>query len=205
MANSYVSFDEGTARKVRTFQRTDDAANTVEEWMYATSEPVLPAYTVTATNIAGVTADSHIMQVMAGADDRVGIRRVTIYQNAAASTTRQARLQLVRLSTAGTGGSAITPDPLDPASAASGATAATLPSSKGTETVDPGGIHSAVVQSTITDQLNSPLFDIEFGNDRERALWVAAGTSNGIAIKNLVADNTVTYDVFVRFVEAGWA
>jgi hypothetical protein len=204
MATSYVSFDEGTARKVRTFQRTD-GANTVEEWMYAPSEPPLASYTITALNIAGVTADSHLLQVMAGASLRVGIRRITVYQRAAASTTRQARIGIYRLSSAGTGGSAITPDPLDPADAASGATSATLPTGKGTEGVDVGGLHNGIIQSTITNQTVNPLFDVDFGRDREKALWIAAGTSNGIAIKNLVADNTVTYDLFVRFVEAGWA
>jgi len=114
MANSYVSFNEGTARKVRTFQRTDSGSNTVEEWMYAESEPILDAYSVTAIDIAGITADSHLLEVMAGASLRVGIRRITIYQHAAANTTRQARFGIFRLTTAGTGGTAITPDALDP-------------------------------------------------------------------------------------------
>ena len=127
MPDSYVSFDEGTTKKVRAFQRTDTDSNTVYEWMYAESEPPLHAYTVAVQNIAGVTADSHIFQIMAGASLRVGIRRITIYQRTAANTTRQVRFAVFRLTTAGTGGSAITPLPLDPASAASGATAATLP------------------------------------------------------------------------------
>jgi hypothetical protein len=204
MPTSYVSFDEGTTKKVRTFQRTD-GGDTVYEWMYSESEPPLDAYTVTALNIAGVTANSHLLQVMAGASLRVGIRRITIYQYGAANATRQVRFGVYRLSTAGTGGSAITPDPLDPASAASGATAATLPSSKGTEGVDVGGLHNAIIQSTITNQTANPLLDLDFGLGRERPLWIAAGASNGIALKNLVADSTATYDIFLRFVEAGWS
>lgn len=204
MATSYVSFNEGTARKVRTFQRTD-GVNTVEEWMYAESEPPLDAYTVAATNIAGVTANSHLLQIMAGASLRVGIRRITIFQNGAANASRQARFGIYRLTSAGTGGSAITPAALDPASAAAGGTAATLPSSKGTEGVLVGGIHSAIIQSTITNQTMNPLVDLDFGLGREKGLWIAAGASNGITLKNLVADSTVTYDIFLRFVEAGWA
>jgi hypothetical protein len=204
MPTSYIRFDEGTAKKVRSFQRTD-GADTVEEWMYVESEPGLAAYTVAALGIAGSAADSHTLQVMAGASLRVGIRRITIHQLAAANTTRQVRFGVYRLSTAGTGGGAITPSPLDPASAASGATAMTLPSVKGTEGVLVGGRHFGIVQATITNQVVNPLIDVDFGLGRERALWVAAGTSNGIAIKNLVADSAATYDVFVRFVEAGWS
>ena len=205
MATSYVSFNEGTARKVRTFQRTD-GANTVEEWMYAESEPTLDTYSVQATNIAGVTADSHLLEVMAGASLRVGIRRIRISQFAAASTTRLARFGVYRLTTAGTGGTAVTPLPLDPASGTVGATAMTLASSKGTEAATAvGGIHSNVIQSTITNQLGNPILDLDFGREREKALWIAAGASNGICIKNLVADATVTYDIYTTFVEAGWA
>lgn len=205
MATSYVSFNEGSARKVRTFQRTD-GSDTVEEWMYAESEPVLDAYTVSAVGVAGVTADSHLLQIMAGASNRVGIRRITMYQYAVASTSRQARFEIHRLTSAGTGGSSVTPLPLDPSSAAVGATAMTLPSSKGTEASGSvGGVHVGIVQSTITDQGVNPLLDIDFGYGRERALWIAAGTSNGVCIKNTVADATVSYSIFVRLVEADWA
>ena len=204
MPTSYVNFDEGSTKKVRTFQRTD-GSDTVEEWMYAESEPALAAYTVQALGIAGSTADSHVLQIMAGASNRVGIRRIMIYQLAAANTTRQVNFSVYRLTSAGTGGSSVTPAVLDPASAAAGATAMTLPSAKGTEGTLVGGRHSGIIQSTITNQMVNPLLDLDFGYARERPLWIAAGTSNGIAIKNLVADSAATYDVFVRFVEAGWA
>lgn len=205
MTTSYVSFDEGSTKQVRTTERTDPADGTVYEWMYAASEPILDAYTVAATNISGTTADSHLLQIMSGASNLVGIRRITIYQNAAANTTRQVRFALYRLSSAGTSGSSVTPSKLHPSSASNEAAAATLPTSKGTETDLVGGIHAAIIQSTITNQANGPLLDIEFGNDRERAMWSAAGTGNGMCIKNLVADSSVTYDIFVRFVEADWA
>jgi hypothetical protein len=204
MPTSYISFDEGTARKVRSFQRTD-GADTVEEWMYMESEPGLAAYTIAAEGVVGSTADSHVLQVMAGASLRVGIRRIQISQLAGATTTRQVRFGINRLSTAGTGGGALTPNPLDPASAASGATAMTLPTVKGTEGVRVGGRHFGIIQATITNQVVNPLIDVDFGLGRERALWIAAGVGNGICIKNLVADATVTYDILVRFVEAGWA
>jgi hypothetical protein len=205
MATSYVSFNEGTARKVRTFQRTD-GATTVEEWMYAETEPVLDAYTVSAVNVAGVTADSHVLQIMAGASLRVGIRRITIYQYSSSNTTRQVRFGVHRLTSAGTGGTAVTPLPLDPASGAVGATAMTLPTGKGTEISGAvGGVHIGVIQSNSINQGSNPLLDIDFGYGRERALWIAAGTSNGICVKNLVADSSVTYNIVVRLVEAGWA
>ena len=84
MATSYVSFDEGSTRKVRTFQRTD-GSDTVEEWMYAQSESLFATYSISAQGIAGVTANSHLLEIMAGASLRVGIKRITIYQVAAAT------------------------------------------------------------------------------------------------------------------------
>jgi hypothetical protein len=204
MATSYVSFNEGSARKVRTFQRTD-GANTVEEWLYSLSEPVLDAYTLVATGIAGVTADSHLLQIMAGASLRVGIRRITIFQEAAANTTRQVKFEMRRLTSAGTGGGAITPRALDPASAAAGATGMTLPTGKGTESAT--GLmdrYISSVSTTVTGLL-VPVLDADYGNEREKALWIAAGASNGICIKNITADSAVTYSIAVRIVEASWA
>ena len=101
MATSYVSFDEGSTRKVRTFQRTD-GSDTVEEWMYAQSESLFATYSVSAIGIAASTANSHLVQVMAGASNRVGIKRITVYQVAAANAAANFAFDLLRLTTAGT-------------------------------------------------------------------------------------------------------
>lgn len=203
MPTSFISFDEGTTRKVRAFQRTD-GSDTVEEWLYARSESIFDTYAITALAVAGATANSHLLQIMAGASLRVGIKRITINQVAAATAVANFPFDLYRLSTAGTGGSALTPAPLDPASAASGATAMTLASSKGTETTLLGRHRGAISTTATTVGLN-PVLDLRFGDNGQKPLYIAAGASNGLCIKNTAADATATFDIYVELIEVGWA
>ena len=204
MATSYVSFDEGTTKKVRTFARTD-GADTVEEWMYAQSESLFDTYSVSTQATAGATANSHLLEIMAGAANRVGIKRITIYQVANATGAASFAFDILRLTTAGTGGDAVTALPIDPASGAVGATAMTLASSKGTEGVAAGGRHRGAISTTASTVGVNPVLDLRFGENNTKPLYIAAGTSNGIVIKNPGADATVTFDIYVEFVEASWA
>lgn len=204
MGTSFVSVDEGSARKIRTFQRTD-GADTVEEWMYAESEPFLAAYTVSVTTaIATSEANSHLLQIMAGSTLDVGIRRITVAQMAN-GTTQVNQWQLVRLTTAGTGGTSYTPRPHAPGDSASGATAmaAVVSPNKGTEGVALGSFVVLTHATAATVGLN-PIFDRQWALDRTKGLWIAAGTSNGIALKNITASASTTVHITVELVEAGW-
>lgn len=183
MGQSNVPFNDNASasRKFHTYQRSN-GTDTVEEYVQAVAEPYLATYNVpigSSTSLA--TANSHIIQIMAGASLRVGIRRITLWQYAN-GTAATAAWYIYRLTTAGTGGSAITPTSFDPADAASGATAMTLPSSKGTE----GSLVMAFSVTTIATAATAglrPVLDIDFSSMRNKALWIAAGTSNGIAVK----------------------
>lgn len=199
MATSYVSFDEGSTRKVRSWQRTV-GSDTVEEWMYVLSESVFDTYTVTATAVAGSTANSHLLEIMAGATNRVGIKRIQVFQAAAANAAAAFAFDIIRLSSAGTGGTAKTPVALDPASAAAGATAMTLPSSKGTEGSTIGRYRGPISATVATVGLQ-PVLDLTFGDNNTKPLFISAGTSNGICIKNPAADSSVTLDIVVTFID----
>lgn len=202
-ATSYVQFTEGSGRKLRTYQRTD-GADTVEEWLQPLSEPILATYSVSVnTAISAATANSHLLQIMAGSTLRVGIRRITVSQ-IANGTTQTNQWQLLRLTTAGTGGTSITPAPHDPADAASGATAMTLPTVKGTEGTILGSYVVLTHATAATVGLN-PIFDRSFVNERTKALWIGAGTANGIALKNITASATGTYHIVVELVECSWS
>ena len=203
MSTSYVTFDEGTSRKVRTFQRTD-GVDTVEEWMYVQSESLFDTYTIYAGTIATSTVNSHLLQIMAGGSNRVGIKGITIYQSGAATTADHFPIDIHRLTTAGTGGTAITAYPLDPASSAAGATGMSLPSSKGTEGIRPGGRVRGPVETAVASA-TGPMLDIVYGANNTKPIYIAAGTSNGICLKNPVADATLTLDIFVTIIEADWA
>lgn len=205
VATSYISQVDAAAatRKTRTVQRTD-GADTVEEWLQSDSEPFLATYTAcNTTAIAVTTANSHLFELMAGASLLVGIRRIVVSQIVAATASTQCLFELRRLSTAGTGGTAITPSPHLAADGASGATFMTLASSKGTEGVSLGEYVRLLHQTIATVGIN-PVLELDFTRSRSKALWIAAGTSNGIALKNVTAVSPATVHISCEFVEASW-
>lgn len=196
---SSISVDPGTTTKLGTFQRSD-GTNTIEVYKQVLDEPFAATYIVVATGIALATANSHLLQIMAGASLKVIVRRISVYQAANATTSQQVQMRLFRLTSAGTGGGAITPALYDPADAASGAAAMTLPSSKGTESTQVsqrrGFISTAVASVAI-----NPVFEYDFSDLRHKGLVIAAGTSNGIALKNVSSDAAGTVDIEAEFSE----
>lgn len=202
MAQSYVPFlDSASAtRNFHTNQRSNGSV-TVEQYVQQVAEPYLAAYVVTMNvAISTATANSHLIQIMAGASLRVGIRRILVTQSGN-GTTQQNIWEIRRVTTAGTGGTSYTPAVLDPADSASGATAMSLPSSKGTESTL---IHvqNVLTHATAANLDLNPVLDVDFTRDRTKALWIAAGTSNGIVLKNATASASTTVLVTVYLVES---
>ncbi len=207
MPSGYVPITDSASatRKARTFTRTD-GSDTVEEWLQALSEPILAAYTITVTAaVTPNTANSHLLQIMAGASLRVGLRWIKVTQLVAGTATG-IQFELRRLTTAGTGGTAYTPAPNDPADSASGATAMTLPTGKGTEAACIG-VGSGQVLASVTATQLLPVFDREWDlRDSTKSLWIAAGAANGIALKNVTAAaGATTLLIEAGIVEASWA
>lgn len=187
MAESFIQLaPDSTGKKAHTFDRTI-GANTVQDEVILEGEQYLASYTVSAgASIA--TLDSHPLQIMAGASLKVRVRRIEIYQSVVATTAALGSLSIFRLTTAGTGGGAVTPALLDPADSASGATAMTLPTAKGTEGTRVWlGIVYWLQTVSASTPLPQPSIVIDFDQPRAKPLIIAAGTSNGIAIKNETA------------------
>lgn len=205
MAYTYYNFTEGSGRKARSFQRTDGGANTVDEMAYVESEPPLLTYTVSSiTAISIATANSHLLEIMAGASLHVWLRRLRVTQVAVANAAQICTFALYRLTTAGTGGTAITPQKSDPSDAAAGATAMTLASAKGTEGsllwAEARSLWSAVPTAT-----NDVTLDWTFTTPRTKGIRVASGTSNGVALKNITAITTTpTVIVTAEICESDW-
>jgi hypothetical protein len=201
VTTTFISVDEGADRKVHGVQRTD-GADTVVQYLYVTAEPEVNTYSgavAAAGTVSLATANDHLFQIMAGASLRVGIRRIRVWQYANASSTSILRYQLRRLTTAGTGGTSMVITAHDPADPAAGATMMTLPSVKGTE----GGYFvqgNCSVLSTASSQ-PGPIIDLDFTRERTKAMWIAAGTSNGICLKSLDAVASATAHIWVEFVE----
>lgn len=202
MAQSYVPFlDSASAtRNFHTNQRSNGSV-TVEQYVQQTAEPYLSSYrTCTATAISTATANSHLVQIMAGASLRVGIRRIIVSQ-LANGTTQQNQWEVRRLTTAGTGGTSLNVFSLDPADGAAGATAMTLPTVKGTE-AGLVAVQSILTHATAANIDLNPLVVFDWTTDRTKALWIAAGTSNGVCLKNVTASVSTTVLITVEFIES---
>ena len=194
---------DSSGKKVHTWQRTI-GANNVEDEFTIPGEYPYASYSVDSGNVSAATAASHLLQVMAGASLPVRIRRIRIEQFANATTGAAMALSITRLSTAGTGGTAVTPRPFDTTDAAAGATAMTLPTVKGTETVS---IFEMVLtmRQTVAAAGTQPDDFWEWTQlPNTKPIIIPAGAANGICIKNGTAIAAGTVIVTVELVETNF-
>lgn len=185
MAEGYVNVTEGSGKKLHSYQRVI-GTNTVEDEVTLFGEPYVPSYVCSqAGGISTATLDSHIFQLMAGSTLHVYVRRIEIYQASLVTTAALIPFGLYRLTTAGTGGTSVTPRPLDTDDSAAGATGQTLPSSKGTEGVRLLRQHAYLAQTAPVSPAGeaSKVLVLDFPRLIGKALRIPAGTTNGIAVK----------------------
>ena len=206
MAETFINVTEGSGKKLHTFDRTI-GANSVHDEVVLLGEPYLTTYSVTtqSSGTSAATGLSHLLQVMAGASLNVYIRRIRVTQLAAATTAAQVALVVTRLTTAGTGGTVVTPVAYDGNDSAAGATAMTLPTVKGTN----GGTlwtEASYWYQTAPTSVSGlgVLLDIDFSRPRSKSLRISAGVANGIAIQLQTAVAAATVIVAVEFSEANF-
>lgn len=205
MGESIIEVTSGSGTKIHSWSRTV-GANTVHDEFTLPGEYPGASYTVAASSMSTATASSHLLQIMAGSSLNVYIRRIRIEQLANATTAALNSYLLIRLSSAGTGGTSLTPAPLDTSDSASGATAMTLPSSKGTETTEIRR-ETLVMRQAFLTTATQPEETITWEwlpRDGIKSLRIAAGTSNGICIKNGSAIAGGTVIIHVEFVELSY-
>lgn len=204
MAESFVQVTEGSGKKLHTFQRAV-GANTVEDSIVLPGLPYLPTYSASVTSAVSLaTADTHILQVMAGSTLNVYVTRIRIYLASLAGTLSGGAVDIKRLSTAGTGGTALNVLAHDTADVAAGATAQTAPTVKGTV----GSIMRRLIcvypSAWPTSGGETALIaDLKFGDDVAKAIRIPAGTANGLAIVQATAIANASVYVNVEFVESG--
>lgn len=204
MTRTYIGVDEGADVKRHAVQRTD-GADTVFQPYSVEAEPEIASYRIASGSAASTaTSNSHLIQIMAGASLRVCVRRITVYQAGNAASTGADQFAIYRLTSAGTGGTSLTPAPLDPADSAAGATAMLLPTSKGTESTLIEYRQVILHATEATVGLN-PIAVFEFERERTKGLWIAAGTSNGIALKNVTSDASASVRIVAEIVETSVA
>lgn len=204
MGDSSISFDEGSARAWAFWQRAV-ASNTVEEQKTVVSEPFIPTYTISVTTaISTGTANSHLLQIMGSTLNRVYLRRLIVTQMAGAGAATQAQFQILRVTTAGTGGTSYTPATLDPTDGATTARGMTLPTGKGTEsTILWTG--SGTLLATVPVAGSGPVLNLDWTRERGKSPVIAAGGSTGVVLKNITGVATATVLIHAEFVEAFWS
>lgn len=206
MPHNYLEVTAGSGTKLSTWSRTKNS-QTVHDQEVILGEPYLATYTISvATPISAATANAHLLQIMAGTNNRFRLARFRMWQVAVATAAAIKELAIFRLTTAGTGGTAITPRKSDPADGAAEATAMTLPTSKGTEGEQLWTGSAAFFAAVPSTGLLQPLVDLVFDDPRSKAYEVASGTSNGIALKIIPSDGgTPTVRIYAEIVERAWS
>lgn len=202
MAESYVEVTEGSGKKLHALNRTV-ASQTVYDEAIAHAIPHYPTYMVRAYGVSlGVAAGSHLVQVMAGSTNNVYITNIRMYQLNMATALTAGQYSVVRLSSAGSGGTALTPNPLDTADPAAGATARqgiTTPGTEGTTLLTRPGVIIAALTAAVSR--NEP-FIFEASGLYKKALKIPAGVTNGICLRNAVDAPGATCVIEIEFFEA---
>lgn len=205
MAESSVAVTEGSGKNLHTWSRTV-SATTVQNQVVLVGEYPYPAYVVGGSAVAVSSAGAHLLQIMAGASDHVYLRRIWIQQGAAATSAATLLIGLFRLTSAGSGGTSVTPLALSSADSASGCTAMTLPSSKGTEAANAMYRFYHGIRVTEPVSLASENMPVWQALPNMKGIRISAGTSNGIAFKlSSGTDATATIQITVEVVEMSYS
>ena len=203
MGESIVQVTEGSGKKLHTWQRTV-GANSVEDEFTIPGEYPLASYIAAGVNTSTGTANDHLLQVMAGASLNVRVRRIRLAQAGLVTSAANVSVSLYRLTSAGTGGTAITPSRLDTADAASGATAMTLPTVKGAESTLIFTRRAFFTQTSPAGGL-APNAGWEWVQlPGSKPLIIPAGAANGIALKLIAAYAGATVDIEIEFTETSF-
>ena len=203
MTEAAITITPGSGLDLHGNSRTITATTKVDQYVLM-GEFAYASYVALAAGISIATTDSHVIQLCAGASLNVRVRSIRIEQNANATTASSSQLSLYRLSTAGTGGGSVTPRPYDTADSASGATAMTLPSSKGTESLELFRIAMNWRQTIATTGTQSDDSWQWTQHPGMKPIIIAAGTSNGLALKALSGIAGCTVNVIIEFVETAY-
>jgi hypothetical protein len=190
-----VQINEGTGKRYDTWKATKNSVDLQDQFVIPGEFPY-PCYSVIAS-VNWTTTQRDLIQIMAGSTLPVLVRSISVLQLAAISAVATRELQLWRLTTAGTGGGAITPRPFSTAAAAAGATAMSKPTTPGTQGVQMGSRSSWFGTAAIPAPGAGMLWD--FTRPGTQPLIIPAGTANGIALTNTVTDAglTVTIEIVV--------
>ena len=196
MSDSTIGVNVGTDENLHTDERTVGHGQFVHP-----GESAYPTYSAIASNISIATSAAHVLQIMADGTNYTRLRRVwlTPTDDVPASAS-VATLQIVRLSTAGTGGSAVTAQRLGAVGTYAG-DVRTLPSAKGTE----GGVLFQR-RLTIPADLTWRIYDPWYASDwMLEAHTFGVDATAGIALKIVTGVASCTIDAVAEFYLTSYA
>lgn len=200
MADSSIVVTAGSGVNIHSSSRSYSGTTKQDQYVLP-AEYDLASYVVAPTASISIATAGQLCQLMAGSTLNVRVRCIHVETSTSATTAAITPLEIWRLSTTGTPGTAYTPRPLDSADTASGATFNTLPTVAGTETVLMGRRVLTVRQTISTLGGDEDVVEWVYEAPNRKSLLIPAGVTNGIAIKSTTAIAAATVAVEVYFVE----
>lgn len=160
---------------------------------------VIPGPTSRATYVASVhnvaaTAASHIIAIEAPSASKVHIARIVIWQTGTDSSNAIVDFQLIRTTTAGSGGT-ITPSPMDTADGAYGGIVRSM------GTAGTAGVVLFYLPLDVPNSASStPIAVLDFDGSRlGKGPTIAAGVANGIALTSPGAAGASLFSASIEF------
>ena len=204
MAETIVQVNSGTGPKLHGWDRTVTPNVVIDQFVLPGEYP-LAGYTVASTvAVSTATAASHLLQIMAGPSLNVRIRSIRIEQAGLITAAAIFLASFVRLTSAGSGGSALTPSKLDNSDLAAGATAMQAPTANGTEGAVLATRTLWPIQTASTAGAPGGIWTEWRQDANNKPIIIPAGAANGLAIKNVNARAGLTVYVSVEFVETSY-
>lgn len=201
MSESTLGWDDPASPDRYLHSDTRTYSGTAKEDQYVLqAEPTAITYTALATGIATTTSASHLIFIQGDGTLYTRVHSIWVGQRALAGAAATAQLQVLRTTTAGSGGSAISAYPLDGGDTSPyGGTIQTLPSSKGTEGVAMLYGNLGLVAAQPVNALNEWYWPKVSRPQRIKPIIIAPATTNGIVLKIVTGIATSTVDIMVEF------
>lgn len=192
--------DAASATKQLHTQSRSYGGTTKEDQLFLKAQSTRVTYRAYCSAIITTTSASHLAFIQADGTNYTFITGFWIAQTTLAGSVATANIQLIRTSTAGTGGGAISAYPLDAADTSPYAgTIQTLPTGKGTEGVT---LMGGPVGLTATNPMTTVNQWFWRADDDEKPITIGTATTDGICIKIITGIATSKVDITLEFTVA---
>ncbi len=199
--DSSVALQEAASpdKYFHTAQRDYSGTNKEDQYVLK-AYPVRTTYRAYASAVSTATSLDQLIFIQADGSNYTFINGIRVTQSTLAGSPATAKLRIIRTSTAGSGGGAVSAYPMDAADASPYAgTIQTLPSSKGTEGVTLFGGPMGMTDANPMTTANQ--FFYRFGDD-EKGILIGTAVTDGVCIKIITGISSGAVDVVLEFTTA---